>query len=374
MAEPDDQERTEEPSARRQAQAREKGQVARSRELNTMLLLLAAAVGGLLSGPAVVDDLLGLMQRHFTPSRAQIFDPEAAVAALGAGVFDGLWSVAPILLLLGVVALLAPVALGGWNFSPQALGFKWEKLDPVRGFKRLFAWRGLVELAKALVKFLLIGAVAVAYLQLRSEAFVGLGLEPVPQAIAHTGRLLLSAFLLLAAALVLIAAVDVPFQLWDHRRQLRMSHQELKDENKETEGSPETRSRVRGVQREMAQRRMMAEVPEADVVITNPEHYAVALRYRQDSRGAPVVVAKGADRLAAKIREIAAHHRVPLLSAPPLARALYHSTELEQEIPAGLYVAVARVLAYVFQLKRPGARPAAIDFADLPIPEDLRHD
>ncbi len=374
MAGNDDQERTEEPTARRREQAREKGQIARSRELSTMLLMLTAGVGGSLMGPGVIDGLLALMHRHFTPSRAQIFDPQAGVAALSAGVYDGLLTVAPLLVLLSVAALAAPGVLGGWTFSLQSLGFKWDKLDPIRGLKRVFAWRGLIELFKALLKFVLIGAVAVGFLHAKAAEFIGLGFEPLHQAIAHAGDLLLSAFLLLGAALVLIAAADVPFQLWDHKRQLRMSHQEVKDEHKQTEGSPETRSRVRGLQREMAQRRMMAEVPEADVVITNPQHYAVALRYRQERHGAPVVVAKGADSIAAKIREIAVHHRVPLLAAPPLARALYHTTELEREIPAGLYIAVAKVLAYVFQLKRAGTKAPHLDVADLPIPDDLRYD
>ncbi|MDH5573032.1 MAG: flagellar type III secretion system protein FlhB, partial [Gammaproteobacteria bacterium] len=235
---------------------------------------------------------------------------------------------------------------------------------------------GLVELLKALAKFIVIGFIAVLFLYNQLENYLGLGNEPLEQSLSHAVNLLLWAFLVIASSLVLIAGVDVPFQLWEHNKQLKMTFQELRDESKETEGSPDVRNRIRRVQREMAQRRMMAEVPKADVIVTNPQHYAVALKYKQDKMAAPVVVAKGVDMVAMHIRTIARENNVPILEAPPLARALHHSTEINHEIPAGLYLAVAQVLAYVFQLKtRSGSQPKRHpNMHDLPIPDDLQFD
>ena len=242
--------------------------------------------------------------------------------------------------------------------------------------QRIFAWRGLVELFKALVKFLIIGAVAILFLYHQSAAYIGLANEPLLPAMAHAAHLLIWGFLAIASTLILIAVVDVPFQIWDHNQKLKMSTQELRDESKDSDGDPELRGRIKRMQRELAQRRMMAEVPKADVVVTNPEHYAVALRYDQRKMSAPLVVAKGADLMAMQIRTIAREHNVPILQAPPLARALHHSTELNQEVPAGLYLAVAKVLAYVFQLKRQPnwQRQQDLKMDDLPIPDDFKVD
>ena len=266
--------------------------------------------------------------------------------------------------------------IGGLNFSTQALAYKVKKLDPIKGLKRIFAIRGLVELVKALAKFFIIGLVAVIYLYGQADDYFSLSAEPVKQGIAHTMNLLVWAFLVISTAMVLIAGVDVPFQIWDHKKQLRMTLQEVKDENKDTEGNPEIKSRVRQTQQEMAQRRMMAEVPKADVVITNPEHYSVALKYDQKGNGAPIVIAKGADIIAMQIRTIARENEVMILQAPPLARAIYHTTELDQEIPEGLYLAVAQVLAYVFKLKTATRAQKAKQHKmnDLPIPDDMQYD
>jgi flagellar biosynthetic protein FlhB len=242
--------------------------------------------------------------------------------------------------------------------------------------KRIFAWRGLIELLKALFKFLFIGTVAIIFLYGKSDTYLGLGYETLDSAIAHTSNLLIWGFVTISATMVIIAIADVPFQLWDHSQQLKMTHQEVKDDTKDTEGDPELRGRIRRQQREVAQRRMMAEVPKADVVITNPEHYSVALKYDQASMNAPVVVAKGVDVIAMQIRKIANEHNVMLVEAPPLARALHHTTELNEEVPAGLYLAVAKVLAYVFQLKQTpyGSNQQSAKLNDLPIPDDMKYD
>lgn len=278
----------------------------------------------------------------------------------------------PLLAALLVVAVLAPLALGGWTFSTGALALKPERLNPVKGLARVFSLNGLAELAKALAKFTVLALTTGLLLWRDMGSILALGTQALAPALSGAASLLLNSFLVLCGALVSIAALDVPYQYWRHHQKLRMSRQDLREELKETEGKPEVKSRQRALQREVARRRMMQEVPRADVVVTNPTHFAVALRYRPESMVAPRVVAKGADLVAQRIRELAAEHRVPLLSAPPLARALYHGTRLGQEIPASLYQAVAQVLAYVYAVRRQqregGAAP--VPPIDLPVPDE----
>ncbi len=376
MAEDTGQERTEEATPRRRQQAREQGQVARSRELNTMLVLMIAAGAGAFIGPELGRDMAQLFHEHLSLSPHDVRDTTAVIHHLGGAIRDMVAALTPFFIVTILAAIGGPLLLGGVNFSSKALIFKWDKLDPVKGLKRVFAVRGLVELLKALAKFAIIGVVAVFFLTTHMEEFFGLGAEPLPDGIMHTFHLMLWALLAISSSLILIALVDVPFQLWDHARQLRMTKQEVKDDTKDTEGSPELRGQIRRMQREVAQRRMMEEVPKADVVITNPEHYSVALKYDQDKPGAPVVVAMGVDRVALRIREVAREHDVIIVAAPPLARAIYHNTELNEEIPVGLYLAVAQILAYVFQLRAAGKKAEAgkKEFTDLPIPDDYRHD
>lgn len=345
------QERTEKATPKRLKEAREKGQVARSRELNTMIGLLAAAGGLAMFKGYMGGQLAVAMQHGLSPSRAELFDPHFALTALHASLFRMLALLAPFLVLALVAALAAPMLLGGWSFSLQALAFKPEKLNPVAGLKKIFALRGAVEVAKALAKFALIAFVTWRILLYFAPQFRHLGVEPLRPALEHGAHLVIVAFFLLGGALVAIALVDVPFQLWDHARQLKMTLQEVRDESKETEGRPEVKGRIRNLQQQMAKGRMMADVPRADVVVTNPTHFAVALRYDDSTMRAPQVVAKGADHIAAQIRAIAARHDVPLVAAPPLARALYASTEIGREVPAGLYVAVAQVLTYIYRLR-----------------------
>ncbi len=372
MAQNDGQERTEEATPKRLRESREKGQVARSRELSSMAMLLSSAAALMFMGDGIVAGLLDIFEKNFTVSRERIFDPATLPNLFLQTVFDAVLLLAPLLVLMTVVAVFSSIAISGWNFSSQALAFKWEKLDPIKGMGRVFGARGLIELLKALVKFLLIGAVAVGVLWSKADAFLNLGDQPVDSALVQMANLLLWSFLAVSLTMILVALLDVPFQLWDHARQLKMSRQEVKDEHKQTEGNPEVRGRIRQLQREMAQRRMMSDVPDADVIVTNPTHYAVALRYDQQNMGAPKVVAMGADLVAAQIRAVAAEHNVPVLSAPPLARALYHSAEIGEEIPAGLYQAVAQVLAYVFHLNDGGEQVA--ELGELPIPEEFQHD
>jgi flagellar biosynthetic protein FlhB len=364
----DGQEKTEEATPKRKEEARNKGQVPRSRELTTMAMLLMAAIAMTFMGERMVAQLGDVMRLGLAVERAKIFDPWTIIELFGQALSLGIMLMLPFLALMVITALAAPVALGGWSFSADALAFKFDKLNPVAGLKRIFAARGVMELVKALAKFLLIGLIGALLLWYFLPQLMGLGREDPAVGLAHAGQILSRSFVILSASLGLIAAIDVPFQLWDHAKNLKMTRQEVRDEHKNTEGKPEVKAKVRTMQREIAQRRMMSEVPKADVVITNPTHYAIALRYDADKMAAPVVVAKGVELVASQIRTVAVAHRVPIFEAPPLARALYYSTEIEQQVPAGLYLAVAQVLAYVFQL-RATARggPVPVPPEDLPV-------
>ena len=378
MAEETGQEKTEQPTEKRIRDARQKGDIPRSRELSATVLLLSAAAAAILFGQDVATTMGGIMQESFTLDRRDAFDPSRMFVHLGEALYEGFFSLWGFYLLTLLAALLSPIALGGWNFSGQSLQPKGSRINPLSGLKRMFSLKALVELFKGLAKFLLVGSFAIMVLWMDRPDLLALAREAVEPAIAHSLQILGWSFLIMSLSLIIISLVDVPFQLYDYNKKLKMTLQEVKDEMKNTEGKPEVKGRIRQLQREISQRKMMSEVPEADVVITNPTHYAVALKYDQSGGGAPRVVAKGSDFVALKIREIAQEHDVPLLSAPPLARALYHATEIGDEIPAGLYQSVAQVLAYVFQLKRYRQRleeaPEPLHDEDLDIPEQYRQD
>ncbi|HEB95927.1 MAG TPA: flagellar type III secretion system protein FlhB [Sedimenticola thiotaurini] len=375
MAENEDgQEKTEQPTAKRLEESRRKGQVARSRELNTMAVTLAGGIALTALSGHMGSGLSGIMSSNFRIDRADLFDTSAMLRHLAEAIGDALLMLLPFFAVVAVVAVLSSVALGGFSISAESMVPKFSKLNPVKGLGRLFSVKGLMELAKAMAKFLLIaGATGLVLWNLLDE-FIGLGVMELGPAVAELVTLIGGSFVLIASTLILIALADVPFQLWDHKRQLKMTKQEVREELKQTEGRPEVKGRIRSLQREMAQRRMMEEVPKADVVVTNPTHYAVALRYDQDSMAAPKVVAKGADLVAANIRRVAGDHGVPVVEAPMLARAIHAHSEIGDAIPAGLYLAVAKLLAYVFQLRAyregVGARPQPP--TDLPVPEEMQ--
>lgn len=379
MAEESGQEKTEQPTAKRLSDARRKGDIPRSRELNTTVLLLVAALGGLIFGGPVARAMMELMRSSFALDRQAISDPALMIDQLVARLVDGFGSVAGFLALLILAALLPPLVMGGWNFSGESLQPKGSRINPLSGLKRMFSLNALVELGKAFGKFVVVGTVAVLVLLADRPQISSLAKQSVELAMVHAVDILLWSFLLMSATMILITLVDVPYQLYSYKKKLMMTLQEIKDEMKNTEGKPEVKGRIRRMQIELARNRMMKEVPEADVVITNPTHYAVAVRYDENRGNAPFVVAKGADFVALKIREIADEHEVPILSAPALARALYHATEIGDEVPVGLYKSVAQVLAYVFQLKRyrqrleaEEPRPPADE--DIDIPAELRVD
>ncbi|MDE2262680.1 MAG: flagellar type III secretion system protein FlhB [Gammaproteobacteria bacterium] len=359
MAE-NDQERNEKPTGKRLEKAREEGQVPRSPELSAAAVLLVTAGSLHFFGGSLGASLYDIMRTGLSPSSAAALDPGIALSTASAQMLRALIACAPLLGLTMIAALVAPLALGGWNFSPAALAPNFTKLDPIAGFGRFFSARGAVELVKAFAKFLVVGVIAVAVLRKQSAQLLALGAAPLHAGIAQAASLSSDALLAVSAGLALIAAVDVPWQLWQHSKKLSMTREEIREEMKESEGAPEVKSRIRRTQREMARRRMMQEVPKADVVVVNPTHFAVALRYDESRMRAPLVVAKGMDLIAARIREVATAHAVPIFEAPPLARALHHNVEIGGEVPATLYVAVAQVLTYIYQLKAArtsGARP-----------------
>lgn len=371
----DGQERSEDASQKRLDEAREKGQIPRSREFNTMVMMVAGSLSLYLMGDDLMRDFANMLSDGLTLDRKMIFDRFGLIDGIARMFKAAASMLAPFLLVSVVAAIFSSVAIGGWSFSPKAMAFKPEKLNPISGLKRIFALRGVVELLKALAKFMLVGGVAVLLMQRLRDDILGLGYQETGAALGHSGEILVSSFLILSLVLILIAAVDIPFQLWDHAQNMKMTKQEVRDEYKDTEGKPEVKSRVRQMQREIAQRRMMEAVPDADVIITNPTHYAVALKYDGVGMRAPRVVAKGKNLIAAQIRNRATEHNVPIFTAPPLARAIFFSTELEQEIPAGLYFAVAQVLAYIYQLKTAysGAGYAPEVPSELTVPDEYFH-
>ena len=348
------QDKTEQATPRHLEKAREQGQVARSRELSTSLVLLAGGLGLLALGSLLSQRLQSVMRQNFDFSRYALADPSEMLAQLSLS-FSALSGVVGTLLLLIMFAgVLGSVALGGWLVTAKPIQPRASRLNPVAGLQRMFSLRSLVELLKALAKILLIAGVAVTILWQMEGDLLSLGRQALRPALSHAAWIVGWSLVGMSAATLVIAAIDVPFQLFDHKKKLRMTRQQVKDELKDSEGRPEVKSRVRQLQRQLAQSRMMDAIAEADVVLTNPEHFSVALKYDVDATAAPKVLAKGADHIALKIRQVAVANDVPLLPSPLLARAIYFSTEIDEEIPQQLYLAVAQVLAYIYQLRGDG--------------------
>jgi len=351
MAEDSDAEKTEPASPKRLEQAREEGDVPRSREVATFTVLMAAGAGLWMTGDGLVGQLHSALVSGLTLNQEQIFDADILLNRITVDVVRVMLACLPLGIAVMLVALASPLLVGGWLFSGKAIAPNFNKLNPANGLGNMFSTNSLVELFKAVAKALVVGLVAWLVVMKQKDAVIGLAVEPLKLGTVHLLNMLGSSFLFIVGALGLIAAIDGPYQMWHYANKLKMTRQELIQESKESDGNPQIKAKIRQLQREMAKRRMMADVPTADVVVTNPTHYAVALKYNDGMRGAPKVVAKGTDEVAAKIREIAKEHKVTMLEAPALARALYKHTEIGDEIPEQLYAAVAEVLAYVFQLR-----------------------
>jgi flagellar biosynthetic protein FlhB len=374
------QEKTEEATPKRLEKARDEGQIARSRELGTTLLLMTGGVSLLMFGATLAERFQGVMRSSFSFDRDAVFDSSYMISHLGRSLGSVIDVVVLILVLLMIAGAIGSVSLGGWLFSSKPITPKLSRMNPLEGLQRMFSAKALVELFKAIAKFSLVAVMASMILWYMRSELLSLSQEALAPAITHAVWILVWSALGMSSATIIIAAIDVPFQRFENAKKLRMTRQQVKDEYKDSEGKPEVKSKIRQLQRELAQSRMMASIPEADVVITNPEHFSVALKYDISGSGAPVVVAKGADEIAMKIREIANLNEVPLLRSPQLARAVFFSTEINDEIPASLYLAVAQVLAFIFQMrqgsssKRPADAQVRALNRKLDIPDDMAFD
>ena len=371
----DSYEKTEDPTPKKLEDARKKGQVARSRELSTALVLIFSAVAFLLVGSYIATAMFNVMKRSFTLSRDESYDKVHMFQILEMSVSESTWPVIMFMLISLVGGIYGSIALGGYNFTWKSAAPKANRLSPVQGFKRMFGTNALVELIKGIAKVLVIGLMAYISLLIFEDEALHLDMELYPINLFHALNMIEWAFLILCLGMIPIALIDVPYQSYKHNEEMKMTNQEVKDERKNAEGDPQVKGRIRKLQYQAAANRMMQEVPEADVIVTNPTHYSVALKYEEDGSRAPVMVAKGVDELAMHIRKIANAHEVPIVESPMLARAIYYSTEPNEEIPSKLFMAVAQVLAYVYQLKAykngKASRPKPLK-KRLPIPPELR--
>ncbi|TMP27079.1 flagellar biosynthesis protein FlhB [Pseudoalteromonas rubra] len=376
MAEDSGQERTEEPTDKKIADSKKKGQVARSKELGTTFVLIFSAVALLLYGADIAKGLYNLMGRMFTLNRNETYDTTKMFSVWGDAFSEIVFPLSMFVLIIMVAGIIGNTLLGGFNFSWEAAAPKASKMSPIKGIKRMFGPQAAVELVKSILKFVLVAGFAILLIKVFFYEILHLSIEQIPGSILHSLEILAWMFLALSCTMIIISAIDAPYQSYNHHKQLKMTLQEVKDEYKNSEGDPQIKARIRRTQREMSQRRMMQEVPDADVVVTNPTHYSVALKYDTEKAGAPMVIAKGVDELAMQIRKIAKGNEVPIVESPVLTRSLYHTTEVGDQIPQQLFTAVAQVLAYVFQLKKfnkgRGKRPVALK-KDLPIPDELKH-
>jgi flagellar biosynthetic protein FlhB len=365
LAESSNAEKTEPASQRRLDQARKDGDIPRSREIGTFTVLMTAGAGLWMMGGGLVAKLSATLENGLSLNRDQIHNPTLLIERVTSDIAGVLLACMPLAGAIMLVMLASPMLIGGWNFSAKSFMPNFGKLNPMRGLGNMVSTNALVELLKAIAKTLLVGAVAWYVVVSQKDAVIGLVAEPFGSAVPHLGGIIAKAFLTMVGALGAIAILDGPYQIWHYADKLKMTRQEVIQESKESDGNPQIKGKIRQLQREMARKRMMAEVPNADVVVTNPTHFAVALKYGEGQRGAPRVVAKGTDEVAARIREIAKENKVAMLEAPALARALYKHTDIDDEIPEALYSAVAEVLAYVYQL-RAYSKGASDQYPDRP--------
>ncbi len=370
----DGQDKSEDPTEKKKSESRKKGQVARSKELTTLFMLIASIVGIMIFSGDMLEVITAIMKNNFSVERSVLFDSTQLFKHFKGELSAMVFALLPLFFLMLFTAIFSSALLGGFNFSAESITPKLSKLDPIKGLKKIFGTNGIIELVKSILKIMLMGGVAVYFLWKAKNEIYGLSEEPFPGAFIHAMELISWQFLLVSLTMIVVALIDVPYQIWSNTRQLKMTKQEVKDESKNSDGNPEVKGRIRQKQQEIAQQRMMSDVPKADVIITNPTHFAVALKYDIEGSGAPIMLAKGADLVALQIRSVAQANDVPIMEIPPLSRAIYYSVDIGQEIPAGLYVAVAQVLAYIFQLKNGDVeQDTKPDMSNLPIPDEYKY-
>lgn len=374
MAEQDTgQERTEEPTPKRLKESRDEGQIPRSKEFNTTLSLLLSAGGLMVFGSMIGDGMSKVMSDTFRIEREKLFNPNFLVETFWERILDALLTIAPFLMLTLLAAFAGPILMGGWAFTTKALKPKFSKLNPLSGLKRMFGMNAAMELIKAVLKFLLLGSIAWFTFRMMMPDYLKLGISGMEKGVEQGADMILWQFLIVASGLIIVSGIDVPYQLFSHKKKLKMTRQQVKEESKETDGNPELKGKRRQMQYQLAQGRMMQDIPEANVILTNPTHFSVALKYDEETGGAPVVIAKGTDLIAFRIREIGEAHGITIFEAPPLTRAIYYTTDIGREIPSDLYLAVARVLAYIYQINNAKAgQPSPERPDDLPIPDEYQ--
>ncbi len=374
MAEQDQDDKTEAPSARRIEKAREEGDIPRSRELTSLLMLLTGLLLLRASATSIADALETMMRGglHFGHRMTDDGGPFLQSSQL---LWQGCLAMLPVLAGIMLVAGSAPMLLGGITLSSKSLKFNPGRMNPLTGIKRLFSGQMLAELTKALLKVVISGCTAGIYLYQHWDQFLSLLALPVNEAITQGLLLVLPCGVWVVLSMIPMVGFDVFWQLYSYHKKLRMSRQDLRDEYKQQEGDPHVKSRIRQQMRAAARRRMMSAVPQADVIVTNPTHFAIALQYQEGKMHAPKVLAKGRGKMAERIRTLAGQHRIPTLEAPPLARALYRHTEPGDFIPGALYGAVAEVLAWVWKVRRwkvvGGIAPLAPQNLDVPQQMDM---
>lgn len=372
MAEDSDAERTEDPTARRLEEAREKGQIARSTELVTFSVLVAGFGSMLWWGNSMFDALKRVMTGNLRFDKSTLVDTDQMLAHLHLSAQEALLAFLPMLGATAVAAIGASMVLSGWLFTLDPLVPNFGKLNPMSGIGRMFSVRALVEMGKSILKSALIGGVAVAVMWSQRDEIIQLIAMSPFESLAYLWKMVRYTLGMVIGSMIIIVGIDVPFQLWEFNRNLRMSKEEVKREARESEGDPQVKARIRQLQMQAARKRMMAEIPKANVIVTNPTHYAVALKYDETMR-APQVVAKGSFLLAERIIALGREHKIPVMRTPPLARALYHHAELGDDIPSALYTAVAEVMAYLYQMRTWNAvgGVAPVEPTNLQVPADL---
>ena len=367
-----DQEKTEQPSERRIQKSREEGQIARSRELTSAMILLSASLLLRITAEPAGNIIKRIMTLNLQLERSVVFD----ISTMTRHLANSFFMIIPLgVMVLGgimLMAILGQTLVGGWIFNPDSMMPKLNRMSPTQWIGKVFSKKGVVELIKSILKILLVIGCLVWLLTYNYPLLLGISRMPFNTGLVTGLSVLSTALFAYAMVLVFISAIDAPFQIWDHNQKLKMTMQEVKDEHKDIEGRPEIKQKIRQIQREIANQRMMQRVPEADVIIINPTHYSVALKYDKSRAGAPFVIAKGIDEIALRIRETGKNHEIPVVETPMLTRAIYYSTKIDQEIPADLYLAVAQVLAYIFQLNqfRQGKADKSPIMATAEIPEE----
>lgn len=378
MSEESSGDKTEDPTSHRIQKAREEGQIPRSRELTSLAMLLVGACLMLVGGEYLVRQLLQMMHNGLAFDRLLVSDPQQMLHQASSMLGMAFLTLLPFTGGLLLTAVTAPVIIGGLNLSGKAIKFNLKKINPISGIKRLFSAQMLSEMLKSVLKVTLAGLAGTLFLMHNKTAFIRLVFEPLDAALSDISHLMIGCILIVTVSLIPMAAFDVIYQIMSNLKKMRMSRQEIKDEFKNQEGDPQLKGRVRQLQRQMAQQRMMSDLPGADVVVNNPTHYSVALKYQEGTMGAPVVVAKGSGLIAQRIREMAEEHRLPMLEAPPLARALYRHCDIGAPVPTELYNAVAEVLAWVYGLRRwrkgYGLRPKLPENLPVPAALDFAHE